>query len=193
MNNDEISVELLIEKIRDYVKFSVSQKRFDHSVRTAEMCQRLCSIYGLDERIGYLAGISHDMCKKLSPDILLKLAKKDGNSISSLESQKPDLLHGRAAAVMLQEDFDYHNKDVVSAIANHTFGKEGLCDLGKILYVADKIEPGREHITEEYLKKLYKLSLNDLVKTVLIESMDYLKKRGYSVAPESERFLESLN
>src|SRR5574344_2725594 len=74
MNNDEISVELLIEKIRDYVKFSVSQKRFDHSVRTAEMCQRLCSIYGLDERIGYLAGISHDMCKKLSPDILLKLA-----------------------------------------------------------------------------------------------------------------------
>ena len=179
----------LTEKVRKYAMVSVSQSRYEHSERTAEMCVKLCSLFGLDENLGYLAGISHDMCKKMDEKSLLEYAKQDGEPISDLELEKPALLHGRAAAIMLEKDFDFHDKRIVEAVAVHTFGKVGMCDYSKVLFVADKIEPGREHITEEYLEEVYALPLNRIVEKVLSENISYLERKGKKVAPESERLL----
>ena len=183
MSSSVSDIDLLTEKVRRYVKKSVSEKRYSHSVRTAEMCRKLCALYGLDEKTGYFAGISHDMCKNFKPEQLLSLAK---------EGKKPSLLHGRAAAVLLKNDFGVTDSSVLEAVANHTFGKTGMCSLAKVLYAADKIEPGREHVTEDYLARLLSLSLDGLVKAVLEENIDYLRKKGSAVAQESEKLLESL-
>lgn len=192
MSSSVSDIDLLTEKVRRYVKKSVSEKRYSHSVRTAEMCRKLCALYGLDEKTGYFAGISHDMCKNFKPEQLLSLAKEDGADVSELERKKPSLLHGRAAAVLLKNDFGVTDSSVLEAVANHTFGKTGMCSLAKVLYAADKIEPGREHVTEDYLARLLALSLNGLVKAVLEENIDYLRKKGSAVAQESEKLLESL-
>ena len=192
MSSSVSDIDLLTEKVRRYVKKSVSEKRYSHSVRTAEMCRKLCALYGLDEKTGYFAGISHDMCKNFKPEQLLSLAKEDGADVSELELKKPSLLHGRAAAVLLKNDFGVTDSSVLEAVANHTFGKTGMCSLAKVLYAADKIEPGREHVTEDYLARLLALSLDGLVKAVLEENIDYLRKKGSAVAQESEKLLESL-
>lgn len=192
MSSSVSDIDLLTEKVRRYVKKSVSEKRYSHSVRTAEMCRKLCALYGLDEKTGYFAGISHDMCKNFKPEQLLSLAQEDGADVSELELKKPSLLHGRAAAIVLKNDFGVTDSSVLEAVANHTFGKTGMCGLAKVLYVADKIEPGREHITEDYLARLLALSLDGLVKAVLEENIDYLRKKGSAVAQESEKLLESL-
>ncbi len=192
MSSSVSDIDLLTEKVRRYVKKSVSEKRYSHSVRTAEMCRKLCALYGLDEKTGYFVGISHDMCKNFKPEQLLSLAQEDGADVSELELKKPSLLHGRAAAVLLKNDFGVTDSSVLEAVANHTFGKTGMCGLAKVLYVADKIEPGREHITEDYLARLLALSLDGLVKVVLEENIDYLRKKGSVVAQESEKLLESL-
>ena len=192
MSSSVSDIDLLTEKVRRYVKKSVSEKRYSHSVRTAEMCRKLCALYGLDEKTGYFAGISHDMCKNFKPEQLLSLAQEDGADVSELELKKPSLLHGRAAAVLLKNDFGVTDSSVLEAVANHTFGKTGMCSLAKVLYAADKIEPGREHVTEDYLARLLALSLDGLVKDVLEENIDYLRKKGSAVAQESEKLLESL-
>lgn len=192
MSRDVSDIKKLTEKVRRYVEKSVSEKRYNHSVRTAEMCRKLCGLYGLDGELGYFAGISHDMCKNLEPEKLLRLARKDGNPVSELEKSKPALLHGRAAAVKLQSDFDFHEPSVIEAVANHTFGRKNMCALAKVLYAADKIEPGREHVTDSYLERLFALPLDMLVKTVLEENIDYLKRKGSAVSFESEEFLRSL-
>lgn len=192
MSSSVSDIDLLTEKVRWYVKKSVSEKRYSHSVRTAEMCRKLCALYGLDEKTGYFAGISHDMCKNFKPEQLLSLAQEDGADVSELERKKPSLLHGRAAAVLLKNDFGVTDSSVLEAVANHTFGKTGMCSLAKVLYAADKIEPGREHVTEDYLARLLALSLDGLVKAVLEENIDYLRKKGSAVAQESEKLLESL-
>lgn len=192
MSSSVSDIDLLTEKVRWYVKKSVSEKRYSHSVRTAEMCRKLCALYGLDEKTGYFAGISHDMCKNFKPEQLLSLAKEDGADVSELERKKPSLLHGRAAAVLLKNNFGVTDSSVLEAVANHTFGKTGMCSLAKVLYAADKIEPGREHVTEDYLARLLALSLDGLVKAVLEENIDYLRKKGSAVAQESEKLLESL-
>ena len=192
MSSSVSDIDLLTEKVRWYVKKSVSEKRYSHSVRTAEMCRKLCALYGLDEKTGYFAGISHDMCKNFKPEQLLSLAQEDGADVSELERKKPSLLHGRAAAVLLKNNFGVTDSSVLEAVANHTFGKTGMCSLAKVLYAADKIEPGREHVTEDYLARLLALSLDGLVKAVLEENIDYLRKKRSAVAQESEKLLESL-
>ena len=192
MSSSVSDIDLLTEKVRWYVKKSVSEKRYSHSVRTAEMCRKLCALYGLDEKTGYFAGISHDMCKNFKPEQLLSLAQEDGADVSELERKKPSLLHGRAAAVLLKNNFGVTDSSVLEAVANHTFGKTGMCSLAKVLYAADKIEPGREHVTEDYLARLLALSLDGLVKAVLEENIDYLRKKGSAVAQESDKLLDSL-
>ena len=80
-------IEAITEKIRKYVKKSVGQARYEHSLMTAETCRKLCKKYGFDEKKGYLAGIAHDMCKKSQPEEILALAAKDGKEISELEME----------------------------------------------------------------------------------------------------------
>lgn len=186
------NIDDITEKIKKYVKKSVGQSRYEHSVRTAETCAKLCKKYGFDEKNGYLAGISHDMCKKLSPEEMLQVVKEDGKSVSELEKANPSLLHGRAAAVKLQDEFDIHEPEIIEAVANHTFGKKGLCPLGKILYISDKIEPGREHVNDAYMKCIKNLSLDELFYKVVSDSKEYLLKKGKKIAPETEELLKYL-
>ena len=81
---------------------------------------------------------------------------------------------------------------VLEAVANHTFGKKNMGNLAKILFVADKIEPGRPHVTQEYLERIEKKSLNELVCLILEENIDYLNKKGKSVSLITYKFLESV-
>ncbi|MBQ9630459.1 MAG: HD domain-containing protein, partial [Treponema sp.] len=78
------------------------------------------------------------------------------------------------------------------AVSVHTFGKSGMGDIAKIVYVADKIEPGRSYITLSYMESLANLSLNNLVKTVLSNTILYLQKKGLEVAPDALDLLSYL-
>jgi len=180
----------LTEEIRKYTEEAVKKSRYEHSVRTAQMCARICRYYGFDEERGYLAGIGHDMCKDLSNEELFKLAAKDGNPIIDYEKSKPSLLHGRAAAIVMKEKFNIKDKEILEAVANHTSGKSGMCDLTKILFIADKIEPNRPQVTQKYYDRLFKLTLNGMLYSVLKENYDYLKKKGFDIFPGTENLLE---
>lgn len=191
LNNPE-ELSQVILKIEDYVKTVVSESRYEHSVRTAWTAEKMCALYGLEPKIGYLAGIAHDMCKEFSTDEVLKLVSEDQKPVSLLEQNRPGLLHGRAAAVLIQTKFGVKDRNVVSAIANHTFAAAGSSDLGKILFAADKIEPGRPQSTDEYRKNLFSKSLDELTLCVLKENIDYLEKRGKKVANPSYELMAEL-
>lgn len=188
----EDEVDELTKRIRLFVSGAVSKKRYEHSVSTAKMCKKLCEIFGLDKKLGFLSGIAHDMCKNFSPELILSLAKKDGLPFTSLELSKPELLHGRAAAVKLQNDFGVKNKDVIEAVQNHTFGKKNMRDLAKVLFVADKIEPTRENITKDYLKKLLTLPLDKIVLEIVDDNIKYIEKKGRIVAESTRELREWL-
>ena len=171
------------EEVRAFTEAHVKPKRYQHSVRVAEMCARMCRQYGLDSRKGYLAGIGHDMCKDFSDEELLELAGRDGLPIIDFDRKKPALLHGRAAAVMLKEYFKVYDPEILEAVANHTSGIIGMCDLTKCLFLADKIEPGRPQSTEEYRARLLAMSLDDMLYSVLEENYEYLINHGIEISP----------
>lgn len=182
----------ILDKVREYAKKAEKPDRYQHSLRVAEMAREMCVRYGEDPDRGYFTGLAHDICKDLDDQTQLELAGKDGQEISALERERPFLLHGRSAAVMLREEFGVDDDDVIQAVANHTFGCKDPCALAKIIFAADKIEPGRPQSTEEYRKKLLSMPLDQMTLSVLHGHADFLRSKGLEIARISHIFEESL-
>ena len=178
------------EEIRHYTEAHVKKSRYEHSVRVAEMCARMCRQYGMDSRKGYLAGIGHDMCKDCTNEEMYELAVRDGDEITDFERKKPALLHGRAAAVKMRETFKIYDPEILEAVANHTSGIIGMCDLTKCLFLADKIEPGRPQSTDEYRENLLSMTLDEMLYSVLEENFEYLTKHNIEIAPGTREMIE---
>ncbi len=189
---NSFDIEEKIEQVRLYAQSAEKQSRFEHSERTAKMCETLALRYGLDGRRAFLAGIGHDICKECPDPMMKTLAVGDGLPFGVLESKKTSLLHGRAAAQLLKTGFGIQDEDIIEAVQNHTFGKKGMSDFAKVLFVADKIEPGREHITPERLRSFEKLSLNELTFLIVQENIDYLQGKGKKVADVTFELYEHL-
>lgn len=182
----------LLEKIRKYALASVKYERYEHSERVAETAMIMCDMFGVDPKKGYIAGLAHDICKDMNNEMLLSLASHDNQPITPVEKKKPSLLHGRAAAVILQRDFGLEDMDIIQAVSRHVLGGASMCPLAKIVYAADKIEPGRDWSTREYREKVFNLSLNEICLFVIDQNNEYLRKKGDEPAPVTLRFRESL-
>lgn len=187
------AIDNQIKRIDKYVSSAVKEHRYEHSVRVAQLAEKLCKMYGFDEKKGYLAGIAHDMCKDMSDSTLLNIVSADGLPVQAIEKNKPSLLHGRAAAVLLKRDFGVIDDEVLEAVQNHTFGKPGMKELAQIIFIADKIEPGRPQVTEVYYKRLFSLTLQGLMASILKENIEYLEKRGKIVSPLSIELFKSFD
>jgi nicotinate-nucleotide adenylyltransferase len=186
-----------IARVEDTVRAMVSPSRFLHSRNAALLARDLCLRFGLDGRAGYLAGISHDMCKSFSDEELTRFARMDGEKISRLEEKKPSLLHARAAAVLLRERFGIHNGDILEAVRLHTSGGAEMGPLAKVLYIADKIEVARERVSPELRTMGMKAAdpspgLDTLFTAVLDETVAYLRSRELDLSEGTLRLLEAI-
>jgi hypothetical protein len=94
--------QILLEKLKKYLSVSVCQERYEHSMRTAQTAKELCLRFGEDSELGEIAGVAHDICKEMKKNLLFLLVEQDGMEISQIEKDKPSLLHGRAASVVLK-------------------------------------------------------------------------------------------
>jgi nicotinate-nucleotide adenylyltransferase len=171
----------------------VSPSRFLHSRNTALLAADLCRRYSLNPREGYFAGITHDMSKSFTEEELISWAKKDGDRLSKLEKEKPSLLHGRAAAVLLRERFRIHNKDIVEAVRLHTTGSSSMGSLAKVLYIADKIEVSREQVKAELRDLEAYQGLDAHFAAVLDDTVAYLRSREMVLSPGTLRLLEAMH
>jgi nicotinate-nucleotide adenylyltransferase len=187
----------LILRVEEAARENLNLERFLHSRNTAlfawDMCRRLSAVYGLDPQLGYLAGIAHDLGKRLGDKELLKLAKSDGRKISRLEKEKPSLLHGRASAVLLKERFNVNNEAVLEAAALHTEGGRNMGPLAKVVYIADKLEVSREKADPEIRKLAYtENNLDRIFVRVLDQTVSWLYAKKLKPAEETLDLLEKM-
>lgn len=189
--NDE-QIEEAIVRVDVYCSAVLSASRYEHSVRVAVMAQELCVQFGLPPRCGYLAGIAHDMCKSGKDRWLLALASRDDAPISRIENEKPSLLHGRAAAILLAGEYGVSDLSILEAVKNHTFGAPGMDALGKVVFVSDKVEPGRSGINPGFREKVFASDLDAMARLVIEDNIAYLKAKGKEVASMTLLTLETL-
>jgi nicotinate-nucleotide adenylyltransferase len=178
--------------VEDAVRRMVSSSRFLHSRNCALLSWDLCRRFGLDPRAGYLAGLAHDMGKAFSNGELLALAEKDGEGFSKTERERPSLLHGRAAAVLLQDRFGIHTKAILEAVRYHTTGCEGMGPLAKVVYIADKIEVSRRDVDPRF-RAPAAADLDQLFTLVLDDTVAFLHSRKTELSEGTRRLLATIH
>lgn len=195
---NDIRIEKFITALDRYARANLSDYRYEHSCRVASYAEELARCYGYGhrlQRLCYLAGISHDMCKEKPIGFLLRTVRTDGQPVTPDEAANSELLHGRAAAVLLQEHYGIHKKSLLNAVRYHTSASTKFDALGRIIYIADKIEPGRKNC--DYLReKVEQLTLDELFLEVLKEVIGFVESKGKKVQActyKTYRFLKEKN
>ena len=166
--------------------------RFNHSRNVALLAWDLSVNYGLDSHKAYLAGICHDLCKNLKDNELIRLAQKDGGSISKLEKKKPGLLHARAAAVQLKRKYSITDDDVLDAVRFHTTGQQDMGPLAKVIYIADKLESSRNNVDSGIRSLIYNTDIETLFSAVLGNTVTQLKARQLDLSYGTRRLLAAM-
>jgi predicted HD superfamily hydrolase involved in NAD metabolism len=117
--------------------------RAKHSLGVAATCVHLAHAHHLDEKEAWKAGMLHDITKAFS--------KEEGQKI--IARWKPEWLdiappvwHSFTAVIWMKQEMKWYDQKILHAIEHHTLG-DGNTDLDRILYIADKIEPGRGYDT----------------------------------------------
>ena len=124
-----------------------------------------------------LAGLLHDCAKCIPNGKKLKLCEKHNIQISETERRNPFLLHAKLGAFLAMDRYGVEDKEIISAILNHTTGKPNMSLLDKIVYVADYIEPRRSKAENlEEIRKLAFLDLDQALYQILSDTLKYLDK-----------------
>ena len=77
-----------------------------------------------------------------------------------LSQEGSNILHGPAAAQILMDCYGVTDRRILEAVAGHTVGWYQFDIIGKILYLADYMEPGRDFPGVEVARELAATDLN---------------------------------
>ncbi len=168
-------------QLEQFVRSYESPKRYQHSVRVAEFALQLAEKHRVDPGKTVLAALLHDIGRELRKKDLRRWASKY-YKIDVIERRQAVLLHGKAGAAIAREQFGVDDEEVLEAITYHTTGKPGMSDLGKIIFIADNAEPERKQSTKEYRERILGLALDDVMREMVEEHVDYLQEKGKSLA-----------
>ena len=82
--------------------------------------------------------------------------------------------HQFASEYLAKTEFAVVDKDILEAIKFHATGKDNMCQLAKIIYAADKIEPTRGFDSSELIKRMME-NVDSGFKIVLQANKEFLE------------------
>lgn len=159
-------ISLNIESLLDWLKSNLSEKRYQHSLGTAECARNLAISYKLDEEKAYIAGLLHDCAKCFPNEKLLSIIERH-IEVDENEKMNYKTLHAPVSAYVAEKTFGVKDEEILSSIRWHTLGKVNMTEFEKIIFIADKIEERtRENWYAQPIRALLRES-NGLDKAIL--------------------------
>ena len=175
-----------IEKLKEDLKQTLSEKRYIHSIGVMEMAMELAKIYNVDVESAQIAGLLHDNAKEMTDEEMLQYVKKNNIKVSETEKNSIKLLHGKIGADIAKKKYGV-SEEIAKAIEYHTTTNPNMDTLAKIVYVSDKIELNRK--TEKYdvevERKIAKESLDKAMLLIINDVTKYLIDQNKLIAIES--------
>jgi len=159
------------------VERGLSPELETHCRGTALQAELLARRWGASPDDAACAGLLHDLCRELSREELLDLARKHGLEVDPIEEEfAVQLLHARiAAAEVAAAGF---SPTIAEAISRHTLGGPGQSILDACLFVADATEPGRTWTGVDEARRLAFESLDAAVLALVVRDVERLRARG---------------
>ena len=169
------------------LKKELDSKRFQHTLGVAYTAVSLAMCYDSDLTEAFIAGLLHDCAKCMSDKDKINFCKDHNLKITNIELQNPFLLHAIVGSVLANEKYGIENPSIENAILYHTTGHPAMTLLEKIIFIADYIEPLREHDPE--LSKVRQIAFIDIDKCLIMilqHTLSYLKSFGKEIDPKTE-------
>lgn len=158
--------------IKEDLKNMLSDYRYEHSIRVADLASKLADIYHVDKDKAYISGLLHDIAKEFSDEENGYIIDKYNlnNRLDFINNKK--LLHGLVGAYYAKEKYEIDD-DVMNAIMYHTIGNINMNLLDKIVFVADKIEFGKNY---DGIEEERELAFVDINKAMILCIENNIKK-----------------
>lgn len=169
------------QDILNYLHDNLKPHRLAHTMGVACFAQKLCALHGVDPQKGYIAGLLHDCTKEKNTDEQLTLIKKYNIILKYPVCGMESCLHADTGAEVAREMFGADD-EIYNAIKYHTLGRKNMSKLEKIIYIADKCEPGRDAQLKKAPKwrEMAEKDLNAALKDIVKDNIDYLAQKGKS-------------
>lgn len=135
------------EKLISWLKANLNEKRYIHSIGTAECAKELAKKFGENEEKAYVAGLLHDCAKCFSYKESVKILE-NYSLVDEEEKNNYKTIHAPVSAYIAETEFGVTDKELLSSIRWHTLGRVDMSDFEKIVFIADKIEVRTR--TEDY-------------------------------------------
>lgn len=159
----------------------VSEKRRAHIERVTALLDKWAGELGVGEREArdwHDAGVLHDALRDAPENRLRELVPRP--------DFMTEMLHGPAAAEMLEREGE-RRADMLDAIRWHTVGSAAWGRLGRALFMADFLEPGRNFARADraYLAKHVAADFDETFRQVLLMRIDHALHEGHTLFPET--------
>lgn len=173
--------------IQKDLKENLSSHRFEHTIGVMYTAAALAMKYGCDIQKVMLSGLLHDCAKCIPSEDAVKLCMKYGIEITDVENRNPSLLHSKLGAFLATKKYGIDDKEIISAILNHTTGKPEMSMVEKIIFISDYIEPHRDKAPN--LKEIRECAFDNPDKAVgmiLHDTLVYLRQVAEDIDPATQ-------
>lgn len=160
----------------------MSDKRLAHAARVTALLDdwaRALALSGEEARAWHDAGLLHDALRD-APEAELRALAGD------LPGYTPEMLHGPAAAARLAAEGE-SRAELLDAVRYHTVGSAGWGRLGRALYMADYLEPGRKFSRRDraFLAAQVPHDFDETFRQVLRARLEWSLREGMRLFPEA--------
>ena len=165
-----------------------------HIYRVRDVALELAAPHNIDLQRAELGALAHDVCRAVPGEDLIRMASELDVPVSDVEQDFPLLLHGPVGAELLRKEEDLNDDILYEAVRWHSTAHASLDPLGKLVFLADKLDP-QKAVVYSYQGKLRDMALESLDLALLEFLSREMAKRiegGGTVHPASVDARNSL-
>lgn len=186
---------MMFKDLDEYIRIvsgRLKPSRLLHTLGVMNKAGELAEIHGCSKESAMLAGILHDYAKNLSKEQLEDYIDKHNIEVDKESKMNINLMHGIVGSCMVSEDLGIDDEDILNAISYHTFGREGMTILEKVVFLADAIEDGREYDDVNKIRDVSKFDLDHAIILSIENTLRHVFESGDVVHLNSIRLRNEL-
>ena len=183
----------MLQRLQDRLK-ALPDGLQSHIYRVRDVALELAALHNIDLQQAELGALAHDVCRAVPGEDLIRMASELDVPVSDVEQDFPLLLHGPVGAELLRKEEDLNDDILYEAVRWHSTAHASLDPLGKLVFLADKLDPQKAAVYS-YQAKLHDMALESLDLALLEFLSREMAKRiegGGTVHPASVDARNSL-
>ena len=156
-----------------------------HIYRVRDIAAELAGCHGVDPTQAAFTMLAHDVARAMPGKQLRDHAAKMALPLTFLERSLPILLHGPVGAKLLKQEDGLADESIYQAVYWPTTAHPSLDQLGKVDFLADKLDPPKISYYP-YLPRLKELAFQNLDQGILefaTQEIIARTKRGEALHP----------